>query len=338
MNPARARDHVLDRALEVSPQQFEVLCKMVLARTLDTDALRVTPFHGDGGIDIEGSLDWTLADARFGAQVKQYAASNTVGLNAVQRFDGALSQYACQFGTFVTTGRYTDPARESADEVGIRLVDGEMLSTVMVENRIGVTETPTGGLEVDLEFWKAFDEPEREASIPTVEVPLANSFETLRDVLRAIEATDGSKRAITERVEDITESRHADLYGLAGWLLGFVHKDTPVVVNGREQRRWGLTRTGSEYLALHERGERDRAESVLTDAIADVEVVARARTAVEECGGLDHGELADLLEAETELSESSATRRASTIGQWLTKLPEIRAKRDGRSKRYELDG
>lgn len=337
MKAARMQDHLRDRMFEVGPEEFEVLSKMVLVRRLDTESLRVTAFQGDQGIDIEGVIDEGIVRAWLGVQVKRYGEGNSVSNNYVQRFHGALSQSNHQIGTYITSSSFTKPAVEAAEDLQICLVDGEELSSIMVENEIGVVET-TAGFEVNKDFWQAFERPEQEDVVPTREVPLANSFQTMRIFLRAIDATDGSKREVhdyvTEQQDETFTDRHADLYGTAGWLLGFVHEDTPKEVNGREVRRWGLTRSGVEYLELHEQGDENEARSHLVEAIRDVEIIQRVLDALRADGELTYDELRDVMKQETKLSEGSVNRRASTVAGWLTSLPEVEERQDGRSKKF----
>ncbi|WP_225333441.1 restriction endonuclease [Halomicrobium urmianum] len=336
MQAAAMHDHLQDRIYEVSPDQFEVLCKMVLVRRLDTESLEVTAFRQDEGIDIEGIIDEGIIRAWLGVQVKQYSEGNTVGLGSLQRFRGALARGDHQIGTYITSSSFTGPAVEEADDAQLCLVDGGTLAGIMVDSGIGITET-SAGLETAPEFWQAFEKPEQEDVVPSNEVPLANSFETLRLFLRAIDATDGSKEKITSYVNtELGESfaaRHADLYGTAGWLLGFVHKDTPKIVDNREVRRWGLTRGGVEYLALHDSGDETSATALLADAIRNVEIVQRIYADLGENGELGYDDVRGIMASETTLSESSVQRRASTVVQWLTVLPDVTVERDGRSKK-----
>lgn len=337
MQAASMRDHLRARMFDADPEGFEVLCKMVLVRRLNTESLQVTAFQNDGGIDIEGVIDEDVVRARLGVQVKRYAEGNTVSNHSIQRFDGALSQSNHQIGTYITSSSFTKPAVQAAQDLQICYIDGERLASIMVDEEIGVVEGASGYERHD-EFWRAFDEPEQEDVVPTGEIPLANSFETLRRVLRAIDETAGSKTEVHAYVTDHTgesfEARHADLYGTAGWLLGFVHKDTPREVGGREVRRWGLTREGVEYLALHDQGNADDAGQRLVEAIRDVEIIRRVVDEIDADGDLTYEELRAVLRRETNLSDSSVARRASTVVQWLIALPEIEQRPDGRSKRF----
>lgn len=327
------QDHLRDRMYETSPEMFEVLCKMVLSHHLSTRSVQVTPFRQDDGIDIEGVIDEELLSVFFGAQVKRYEEGNTVGSGYIRRFGGALNQADCQAGTYITSSSFSSPAETAADKLQIHLVDGASLASTMVENEIGVEETG-GGYEIRDEFWNALEQPEQEDTVPSNEVPLANSFETLRMFLIAIEETDGSRDQIDQYVDDF-DSRHADLYGTAGWLLGFVHKDTSKSVNGREVRCWGLTKDGLEYLRLHEQ-DPERARGRLAEAIREVEIIRRVYAELQDRGGLTYDEMKEKLKEETTLSESSVSRRASTVAQWITVLPEVKENRAGRSKKFTL--
>jgi hypothetical protein len=120
----------------------------------------------------------------------------------------------------------------------------------------------------------------------------------------------------------------------AGWLLGFVHKETPTEVNGRTVQRWGLTREGSKYLALHGDDNQKNAETKLVSAVRDVEIVQRVYAELNSNGELTLDELREVLDRETAISGASVDRRASTVGKWLTILPEIEKRSHGRSKKY----
>lgn len=336
MHAAAMQDHLHDRMFEITPEEFEVLCKMVLVRRLKTPTLQVTAFRQDEGIDIEGVIDEGIIRAYLGVQVKQYAEGNTVSNNYIQRFHGALTQGNHQVGTYITSSSFTGPAVETADDLQICLVDGTTLSQGMVDREIGVEKT--GDMyEIDDEFWQAFEKPTDDDLVPSKEVPLADRFDTLRLFLRGIEATDGSKHEIQQYVADELQQefapRHADLYGMAGWLLGFVHKDTPKEVNGRTVRCWGLTRDGVEYIALHDRGDTDEAVGCLIEAIRGVEIIQRIYAELERAEELTYAEVREIMKAETKLSDSSISRRSSTVTTWLSTLPEVEERPHGRSKK-----
>jgi len=337
MHATAMQDHLRDRMIEVTPEEFEVLCKMVLVRRLDTRSLQVTAFQQDEGIDIEGAIDEGIIRALLGVQVKRYAEGNTVSQPSIQQFRGALAQGDHQVGTYITSSSFTGPAVDAAEELQICLVDGETLASVMVEDRIGI-EKSCGSYEIQEEFWKAFEDPTEDDQIPANEVPLADTVKALRMYLKAIAETGGSEsemhRYVSNNFDTGYTERHANMNATAGWLLGFVHKETPTEVSGRTVQRWGLTREGSKYLALYDRGETENARRQLVHSVREVEIIERISENLDSAGELTLDDLREALDRETEISGASVDRRASTVAKWLTMLPEIEERSHGRSKKF----
>lgn len=339
MHASAARDALRDRTLDLDHDQFEQLCKMLIERAEQTRDLELTPFRGDGGIDVHAVVDRELFHARLGVQAKQYEPGNTVGSRTLRSFKGALQDAAYHVGTVITTSSFTSGAVESAQWDGIRLIDGERLTEIMLGSEIGVRETDDGAYELDESFWAAFETPEDDDTIPSLEVPQADEFDTLRTVLRAVDRGRDRKPDVTAYLERETGEewapRQADYYGIAGWLLGFLHKEQRVEVDGREVRRWGLTREGEEYLALLDRGDTAVADDRLHDAIRDVEIVARVYDRLEADGEMTREEMAEILAEETALGGSTVDRRALSVGRWLAELPEVRRRGSGPSETFE---
>lgn len=339
MQAAKMQDHLRDRMLDTTPEEFEVLCKMVLVRQLDTESLEVTAFRHDEGIDIEGVIDEGVVEALLGVQVKRYREGNTVSSPSIQEFGGALAQGAHQIGTYVTSSSFTAPAVETANQLQICHVDGERLASIMLEGEIGVEQSGRdGSYEVHSEFWQAFDDPVEDDQIPAKEVPLADTVEALRLYLRAIEATDGSEsemhRYVNEQLETEFTERHANMNAVAGWLLGFVHKEPSKDVNGHRVQRWGLTRDGIRYLRLHEDGESGGAREHLVQGVRGVEIIQRIHRRLDSAGELTLDEVREILDSETGISGASVGRRASTVVKWLTLLPDVEERPHGRSKKF----
>lgn len=339
MNEASARDHILDQALAIDNEQFEQLCKMVIERAEQTRELELTPFRGDGGIDIHAIIDRDLFHARLGVQAKQYSTGNTVGSGSLRGFKGALSDQEYHIGTFITTSSFTTGAEESAQRDYIRLIDGQTFAEIMAKSELGVRIDNQGTFSTDREFWELFEKPEDSDIIPSIEVPQADNFEILRLVLRSIELGRDIKPEIADYVRAETgesfDPRQADYYGMAAWLLDFGHKEQRVETEHGEVRRWGLTRAGEEFLEYLDRGDEASAEQMLHDAIRDVEVVSRVYANLETEGSILRSEIAEVLAEETELSGSTTGRRARTVGRWLAKLPEVRTEGGGADQRFE---
>ncbi|CQR50837.1 MULTISPECIES: restriction endonuclease [Haloferax] len=329
MNAVAATEYVERQAMALSAEEFELLCESVLTESLPPAQFSVTAFRQDGGIDIDGRVSNPLLDVSLGVQAKRYDPSNTVGSPAIQRFQGALADTGCDTGTVITTSSFTTPAAESAERAGIHLVDGPSLFESMVDLRVGVRRQ-SAQFEPDDGFWSLFGEPDEVGAIPSKRIPLANSFETLDTVLSAIGDTRGTKDDIVAYAN--VSARHADLYAIAGWILGFVHQEWPDEGTHR-QRRWSLTRSGARYVAYRTADLEDEAESSLLGGIRNAEIIERICDSLAELGSFGHSDLVDFIASESELSRSSAKRRGSSVGVWLARLPEVSVE-NGRKKRY----
>lgn len=103
-----------------------------------TGAGNVTQLSNDGGID--GVIDQdVLGLNRVYIQAKRYKDDNTVGRPDLQAFVGALSGKA-DSGVFITTSRFSDGARQYAENVPTRiiLIDGKRLTKLMIRYGVGV--------------------------------------------------------------------------------------------------------------------------------------------------------------------------------------------------------
>ncbi|WP_049911192.1 restriction endonuclease [Halorubrum lipolyticum] len=340
MRVSTTKEELLDKGLQIDHEQFEQLCKMVIERAEPTRELELTPFRGDGGIDIHAVIDRELFHARLGIQAKQYASGNTVGARTLRGFKGALSEQQYHIGTVITTSSFTSGAETSANQDFIRLIDGDRLTDIMIESSIGVV-TDDESYELDPTFWSAFEKPERTDTIPSLEVPQADNFEVIRTVIQAVGVGSDTKPNIADYVRrqtdtDTFDPRQADYYGIAAWLLQFLHKEQEVEVDNHTIRRWGLTRLGEEYLTYLDRGNRESADDLLTQQIRDVEIISRVYAQLEVDGTLSRSDITEILAAETDLSDSTTRRRARTVGQWLVRLPEITTSGRGAQQQYVL--
>lgn len=119
-----------------------------------TGAGNATQFSNDGGID--GVIDQdVLGLNRVYIQAKRYNDENTVGRPALQAFVGALSGKA-DGGVFITTSRFSDGARQYAENVPTRiiLIDGKRLTKLMIRYGVGVQVKETYKVvEIDEDFF-----------------------------------------------------------------------------------------------------------------------------------------------------------------------------------------
>lgn len=136
-------NELMEFILGLTPDQFEVLVLDVLLAMgygASRRSLTRTGGSGDGGIDGIITLD-RLGLEKVYIQAKRWAPGNNVGRPELQGFYGALAIRKANKGVFITTSTFTTPAVEYAAQVsdGIVLVDGEMLTQLMIEFGVGVS-------------------------------------------------------------------------------------------------------------------------------------------------------------------------------------------------------
>lgn len=334
MNESTAKSELLNRSSSISPGQFEQLCRILIKKSERTRELELTPLSGDDGIDVHAVIDRDLFQARLGVQAKRNNQNNHISSNQMRLFKGSLDEGEYHVGTYITTSSFTDPAKQSAKQSYIRLIDGERLARIMLQSQIGINYDGEA-YEVDWEFWDIFDVSGEGDLIRSDEVPQADTVEVLNYVLMSIDQGYDVKPTITEFLEEKTgqewDPRQADYYPHAAWPLGFVHKDEKIEYKGNERRQWTLSRIGREYVNYLYEDKRTEAEELLFERIREMEIAKRVLNKLEKKQTLTHPELREIVDNNTYpeghehgLSMSTAHRRGDTIGKWIEKLPEVR--------------
>lgn len=141
--------------MEINPYAFERLAQRLL-RECGFEQVTVTKKSGDGGIDGIGRLKINgIFSFNVAFQCKRY--SGTVGAPEIRDFRGSLSTNI-EKGIFITTGRFTQQAKEEASAPGkqqIDLIDGEDFMEKLAQYGIGVKEVKI--YQVDEGFFKKFE-------------------------------------------------------------------------------------------------------------------------------------------------------------------------------------
>lgn len=135
---------LLDHVKSQSPKFFEQLVvKLLVAMgyggSLDNAGV-VTQISHDDGIDGIIKEDKLGLDSIY-IQAKRYT-TGSVQKPDIQKFIGALTEQGASKGVFITTATFSTGAIETskkASGVKIVLIDGDMLTKLMVENNIGVS-------------------------------------------------------------------------------------------------------------------------------------------------------------------------------------------------------
>lgn len=140
---AALRADLLERITSNSPAFFEQLIVNLLVAMgyggSHKNASEQLGRSGDGGVDGIINEDRLGLD-RVYVQAKRYASANTVGRPDIQGFVGSLVGLGANKGVFVTTSSFSQQARDFVKHLSQRiiLIDGRMLTDLMIEHQVGV--------------------------------------------------------------------------------------------------------------------------------------------------------------------------------------------------------
>lgn len=150
------KDDLLREILNQSPTFFEDLTiKLMIAMKYGKpqNAIR-TPLSNDGGIDGIVFGDALELNPIY-IQAKRYDKQNHVSRPELQKFAGAMLDKNATKGVFITTSSFTKSAQEFAKKQNIALIDGDRLTDLMIEYKIGCyTETSYEIKKIDLDFFE----------------------------------------------------------------------------------------------------------------------------------------------------------------------------------------
>jgi restriction system protein len=136
-------DELLSKLKKTSPAFFEHVVVELLVKMgyggSRSDAGKAIGKSGDGGIDGIIKEDKLGLDVVY-IQAKRWD-NNPVGRPDVMQFAGALQAQRANKGIFITTSRFTEDARNYVSQIGskIVLIDGEYLTSLMIQNDVGVS-------------------------------------------------------------------------------------------------------------------------------------------------------------------------------------------------------
>ncbi|MBQ4848538.1 restriction endonuclease [Pseudoalteromonas sp. MMG012] len=160
VNEALAQD-ILERTRKVTPDFFEdLLIELLIAMGYGgagEGAAHALGKTGDNGVD--GVIDQDpLGVDQIYIQAKRYAEGNNVGAGDIRDFFGALNLKKAQKGIFITTSEFTASAKQTAQDLGTRivLIDGNELAKLMLRYNIGSRDEQVLHLKkIDEEFFEA---------------------------------------------------------------------------------------------------------------------------------------------------------------------------------------
>lgn len=151
---------LMTEIMKMSAYEFEglvvkLLVKMGYGNTQSVKTL-VTKKSGDEGIDGIVSQDKLGFDSIY-IQAKQWKLDSTVSRPEVQKFLGALAGQGATKGLFITTSHFSSEAIAYVNKQlnhKIVLVDGRMLTNLMIEYNLGVSTSQTYEVKrIDTDFF-----------------------------------------------------------------------------------------------------------------------------------------------------------------------------------------
>lgn len=156
INPDIKRE-LKEQLLSMSARSFEFFAGEFLVY-VGLEAVSVTRYIGDGGIDAQGDLVAGRFHIPVGIQVKRYR--NNVQRPDIDRFIGALSGRFSE-GMFMTTADYASGALQKAATSIPRVLtlNGDQVISVMMEHGLGL-RTVSGNTEkltIDSDYFSAFE-------------------------------------------------------------------------------------------------------------------------------------------------------------------------------------
>lgn len=140
---------LLDAIMENDPTFFEELVvELIVAMGYGgsvEDAGRAIGGPGDGGVDGIINEDKLGLDVIY-IQAKRWSPSQVVGREVIDSFAGSMLRAGISKGILITTSNFTKTAIEQVKDFKqqkIILIDGEMLTSLMIDHSIGVTPLKT---------------------------------------------------------------------------------------------------------------------------------------------------------------------------------------------------
>lgn len=140
--------------LAMPPERFEVLIRELLVRMgFDENSVKVTPYSGDGGIDVTGIYRAAgLTELSAAVQVKRWKGN--VGAPVITQLRGSLQVH--QQGIIITTSDFSKSARaeaEAPNKTRIGLINGAELIDLLVKHQVGVVKRVLEVTALDDEYW-----------------------------------------------------------------------------------------------------------------------------------------------------------------------------------------
>lgn len=154
--------NLLERIQSFDDTKFEYFVKDFMEK-LHYGIGQVTQRSNDGGIDVIISQD-ELGLNKIYLQAKRYKKDNLIGRPEMQKFAGAMDQYATKYGIFITTSDFHGNAIEYVKQIQssgktIILLNGKQIVDLMFKHNIGFRLKQSFEVkEIDYSFLENYSE------------------------------------------------------------------------------------------------------------------------------------------------------------------------------------
>lgn len=143
---------LLDKIKQFSPKKFESFSRKLLSKMgiiFDNDkGVMMSNDHGIDGYGLFESDEFRISKVVI--QCKRYTEGG-IGEPEIDKFRGVISKFSADYGIFITTTHFSEPAKKAASQVNptITLIDGQRLVNLIVKYSLGIKEIPVPYYSID---------------------------------------------------------------------------------------------------------------------------------------------------------------------------------------------
>jgi len=318
-NQQEIRERLLNRLTDIGLQPLKHICKFTIRTVESATHLTVTSDDTPHAVHIAGTVG-TLYSTELCIYV--YDGRRPVGEGQARELTLQFQDAGYQTATIISLSSFTEDAKSyptHINEISLRLISGDELVSIMVEEEIGITQSKDR-YKFDPEFWSRFKKFDTDDLIPSRKVPQADSLELLVPVLQAVMQGHQTGPAIGAYLRGHTDlslsDRQAHNYASAAELLGLLTADN------QERKRitvtqWRPTTDGEQYFSRSNGNPRYVDREYLRTAVNELEISQAIESNFEFDATYTNDDLVEMLREESTITGETARRRATTLGKWF---------------------
>lgn len=139
MSKQTSRDDLKDALQQMDNYDFEhLIADLWVERGWDTE---VSNKSADRGVDVKATREDDGFETTAVIQAKRFQAGNTVGSPLIQQYASLRRQEDADLSVVVTTSSFSNQAESLADDLNVKLVDGDdLVSFIEDQQAEGILE------------------------------------------------------------------------------------------------------------------------------------------------------------------------------------------------------